>query len=498
MSVNISRRQFLKSSAITAACSMTAPYLACGKVGVSRPMTRVLGSTGLEVTTFGLGGQASLQWTPSGIDPVQIIVKAVESGINYLDTSNVYGPSQENFGKAFRVLGLVPGRPNFDEKRRRSIYLASKTMVRLAKGSDPDVLGYTQGAPGSRVVDDIRRTLSQVFGDSQGNYPQGAYIDLFQIHNLNTLAEVDAIFLGLDDPGPESERIGALAALVDFREGTNRTGLNPKEERLIRHIGITGHYSSPVMMECLQRDAQGVIEAMLIAINANDRRYQSHQHNAIPVAKAKNVGIIAMKVFADGAMYTKEPRWSQTPNDVVQTVGSADLPSRPLIEYALATPGIGTAIIGVGRVDADGRSCQLEQNLSAAQVRPDSYSRADLEEIEGLGLRAREGRTNWFQVAQEPLGAPRDVKLEIENHNGQPVVRLSWQTAFAADEPIARYEIRRDDQIIGDVEHRPQTSKVPFHFEDLQTSAKRYRYQVLTVDQASRKAAGPLLETSPA
>jgi aryl-alcohol dehydrogenase-like predicted oxidoreductase len=497
MSTYVSRREFLKSSALAAAaCSVTAPYLACGKVSVGRPVTRLLGRTGLEVTTFGLGGQASLQWTPGGIDPVEIIVKAVESGVNYLDTSNVYGPSQEYFGKAFRALGLVPGRGNYDETRRRSIYLASKTMVRHAKGSHPEVGEYTQGAAGSRAVGDIRRTLSQIFGDGQGNYPQDSYIDLFQIHNLNTLAEADAIFLGLDDPNPEAERIGALAALVDFRDGTNRTGLNPNSEKLIRHIGISGHYSSPVMMECLQRDEQGVIEAMLIAINANDRRYQSHQHNAIPVARAKNVGIIAMKVFADGAMYTKDPRWSQTPDDVVQTVGSSELPSRPLVEYALATPGIATAIIGIGRTDSDGRSCQLEQNLSASQVREDSFSQGDLAEIERLGLRARGGRTNWFQVPQEALGAPRDAGLKTENRDGTRLVRLHWQTAFAADEPIIHYEIRRDDEVIGRVEHRPQTSKDPFTFEDLHPAAERHSYQVTTVDRANRSAAGSLLEAN--
>jgi hypothetical protein len=103
-------------------------------------------------------------------------------------------------------------------------------------------------------VDDLRRTLSQVFGDGQGGYPPDAYLDLFQIHNLMQFEEVDALYEGLDKPDPKAERIGAFAALVDFRDGTNRTGLNPREERLIRHIGITGHLSSPTLMECIQRD----------------------------------------------------------------------------------------------------------------------------------------------------------------------------------------------------------------------------------------------------
>ncbi len=497
MSKYLSRRQFLRTSAATAAGSIAAPYLALGRVAVSSPMRRVLGRTGLEVTTLGLGGQASLQWTPAGTDPVAIIVKAVQQGINYLDTSNVYGPSQQNFGKAFRALNLVPGLPNYDERKRRSIHLASKTMVRHARGSHPGLPDRSEGPAGSRAVDDIRRTLSQIFGDGQGNYPDGAYLDLFQIHNLNTMAEVDAIYVGLANPDPKADRIGALAALVDFRDGSNRTGLNPKHEKLIRHIGITGHFSSPVMMECLQRDDQNIIDTMLIAINGNDRRYLSHQNNAIPVAKAKNVGVIAMKVFADGAMYTKEPRWSRTPADVVRVVGTVDLPSRPLVEYALSTPGVATAIIGIGRIDTDGRLCQLEQNLSAAQVRAGSFSRRDREEIERLAMRAREGRTNWFQVAQQPLGtAPRESAVAIENRGGKRIARLTWQTAYAADEPISHYEIRRDDQPIGKTEHRPQTTKAPFSFEDVQIKRDRHSYQVVTVDRSGRTAAGPLLEAT--
>jgi len=484
---HVSRRDFLKGTAAAAAGSLAVPYFSFGSVAVTKPMTRVLGRTNFEVTSLGLGGQASLQWTPEGVDPVAIIVKAVQQGINYLDTSNVYGPSQQNFGKAFRALNLVPGLPGYDERRRRSLHLASKTMIRHAKGSSPDVQDRTQGPQGSKAVDDLKRTLSLIFGDGQGNYPENCYLDLFQIHNLNTMAEAEAIFAGLDNPDPKAERIGTLAALVDFRDGTNRTGLNPKGEKLIRHIGITGHISSPVMIECLQRDEQQVIDTMLIAINANDRRYLSHQYNAIPVAKAKNVGIIAMKVFADGAMYTKEPRWSRSPEDVVQVVGTADLPSRPLIEYTLSTPGIGTAIIGVGHIDNEGRQCQIEQNLSAAQIRAESFSETDRKGIEQIALRARQGQTNWFQLPQQPLGTPREPAVTMETRGPSKFVKLTWQTAYAADEPIEYYEIRSDGRPIGRVEHQPQTSKKPFIFREA-FDGKAHSYEVVTVDRAGRKA----------
>ncbi len=482
----LSRRTFLATAAVGA---LHGPFMICrGAARVAKPLTRPLGRTGYGVTTLGLGGQASLQWTPVGIDPERIIVKAFDLGVTYFDTSNVYGPSQVNYGKAFRALHLVPGVPGYQEAKRRSIVLASKTMVRHAKGSHPEVSDRSEGPGGSKAVDDLKRSLSQMFGDGQGNYPKGAYLDIFQIHNLNTLAEVDAIYVGLDKPDPKADRMGALLALRDYRDGTNVSGLNPKEEKLIRHIGITGHISSPVMMECLQRDEQSLIDTMLIAINANDRLYLNHQYNAIPVAAARNLGIIAMKVFADGAMYTKEPRWSRNPQDVVLTVGSPTLPSRALVEYALSTPGISTAIIGIGRVDDQDKECQLIQNMAAAQIGPSGLGESDRREAEAKAAQAKNGKTNWFQLAPQPLGAPREPSVAQQRRGDQRVARLSWHTAYAAENPIRHYEVLRDGQKIGQIAHKPQTSKAPFSFEDKLGDQAGHGYRLVSVDSAGRRA----------
>ena len=52
-------------------------------------ITRKLGRTGRQVTTLGLGGQASIQWPAAGVDSTAIIEKAYRLGVNYLDTSNI-------------------------------------------------------------------------------------------------------------------------------------------------------------------------------------------------------------------------------------------------------------------------------------------------------------------------------------------------------------------------------------------------------------------------
>ena len=484
----LSRRRFLRGSAGAAGVFWAGPYLSSGATGAAKPMTRKLGRTGFEVTTLGLGGQASLQWTPPGVKPEEIILKAFDLGVTYFDTSNVYGPSQSNYGGAFRRLHLIPGAAGYDEAKRRSIFLASKTFLRWAKGSRPGVRSFTNGPPGSTAVDDLKRTLSQIFGDGEGSYPPGAYVDLFQTHCLTEMKEVEAIYEGLDDPDPKAEQIGALAALVDYRDGTNRTGLNPKEEKRIRHVGISGHHS-PVLIECLQRDEQNVIDTLLVTINANDRLYFNQQYNVIPVAAAKGMGIIAMKVFADGAMYGKEATWSRRPEHVVRSVGSPSLPSRPLVEYVLSTPGIVTAIIGIGQIDDQPRGCQLEQNLSAAQIRPESLSQADREAIEQKAAQVKGGQTNYFQAPAEPLGPPREPAVAQKRRAGQRIARLTWQTAYAGDQPIRRYEIWRDGRKAGQVEHRPQTTKSPFAFEDALSDQAVHTYKVVTVDAAGRTAA---------
>ena len=486
-----SRRRFLQCSTLATAGLSLGPHMVFGRTGVAKPMRRPLGRLGFEATTLGLGGQGSLQWTPSDVDPVPIILKAFALGVNYFDTSNAYGPSQANFGKAFRQLNLIPGQPGYDEGKRRSLFLTSKTGLRWAtgQGTKPGLRGFSNGPQDSGTVDDVKRTLSQVFGDGEGRYPPGAYLDMVLIHHLSRMEEIDAVYEGLGNPDPGMESIGALAALVDYRDGTNLTGLNPGEEKLIRHIGFSGHHSPPVMMEMIHRDERGILEGMLVSINANDRLQFNMQHNVIPVASARNMALIGMKTFADGAMYTKPANWSTKPEHVVLTVGSPDLPSRPLIEYSLSTPGIQTLIVGIGQIAEGGPSCQLEQNLAAAQIAPQGLSDGDRRAIEKTTASVKEGKTNYFQLPGQELTPPREAAAEQEMRDGRRQARLQWQTAYAGDEPILSYEIWRDQQKVAEVAHKPQTTRQPFLFEETIEDRSAHVYQVKALDAAGRSAA---------
>ncbi|MGW8314920.1 MAG: aldo/keto reductase [Bacteroidales bacterium] len=486
----VTRREFVKLSAAAATGLTVLPAFRFGLDQLPAPLTRTFGRTGFRVTTLGLGGQASLQWTPEDVDPVPIILKAFKMGINYFDTSNLYAGSQLNYGKAFRKLNLIPGESGYDEKLRESIWLTTKTHIRWAKGGFPEIEGvanWTQGDHGKGAVADLKRSISQMFGDGKGNYPEGAYVNMILCHSLDNTKDVDILYKGLETPLKKDGNFGTLVAMRDFRDGTNLTGMNPRHEKLVRHIGFSGHLNSPAMINMIQRDRWDILDGMLVAINPNDKRYLSHQFNVIPVARARNMGIIAMKVFADGAMYGKEARWSGTPADVIRSVGSPELPSKPLVEYALTTPGIHTAIIGIGQISDEPLKCQLVQNYYAAQIEPDSMSIGKRLQLEKETGRVKQGQTNYFQLPRQGLTPPNNLKLSAKEN-----IELSWDTAYAADAPVNRYEIYRDDQLLGEVRHHPQITREPFAFI---TQNMKGSYKVVTVDEEGTRAESEPFQT---
>jgi aryl-alcohol dehydrogenase-like predicted oxidoreductase len=486
----MNRRKFVKRTLVAAAAAALVPGIATSCAKRPALMKRPFGRTGFNVTTMGLGGQASLQWTPPDVDPVKIILKAFDLGINYYDTSNLYGPSQSNFGKAFRELNLVPGEPQYNEELRKSIFLVTKTHLRFAKGNTeaPGVTNWSNGGDSNHTIFDLNRSLSLMFGDGKGNYPDGAYIDLMLIHNLNTREEVDALYEGLDNTDPSLERIGALAALRDYRDGTNLTGLNPENKRLIRHIGFSGHFDPSVNMYMIQRDKTNILDAMLVAINANDKLMFNMQHNVIPLAKAKGMGVIGMKVFADGAMYTKPSNWTRDHNDVVRSVGSAELPSKPLIRYSLTTPGVDLVIIGIGHISDKYSECQLENNIDAAQILPDGLNESERAEIEVMAAKAKDGKSNYFQREAIPLTAPGQVNVSQTADAEGRMLTVSWSTAYAGDAPMTEYEIMRDGSKIAAIPFTPQLTTDPVTWTEKLNDADAHSYIVRITDSKGRNA----------
>src|SRR5947209_5764093 len=130
---------------------------------------RPLGKTGREVTLFGLGGEGVLRTHGRTAEAVRVIQRALDQGVNYFDTAPAYDGSLDYYGAA---LG----------ERRRDVFLASKTHERTRELS-------------LRLLDESLRRL------------RTDHLDLWQLHDLRTLQDVQRIFA----------RGGALEALVQAR-----------------------------------------------------------------------------------------------------------------------------------------------------------------------------------------------------------------------------------------------------------------------------------------
>lgn len=410
---------------------------------------RALGRTGRWVTTFGLGGQASLQFPAQGLEAAEIPARAIELGVTYLDTANAYGPSQSIYGQAFWKMKLTPGHPEYDGAKRESLFIATKTGQRYAVDKSRPTA--------ATAVSELMRSLTLLFGDGKSWIPDGAYLDSIQIHNLTSMAQVDQIYEGLSERGGRMpDRIGALAGLLDFRDGTNYTGLNPERRHYVRHIGITGHLSSPVLMEAIRRDELNLLDTMLVALNANDRSYSSHQYNAVPLARAKGMGIIAMKVFSAGGVYTGMQRQPNNASELILSVGMpGGVASEDLIRYPLSVAGVATVIAGIGRIDRDRpEQDQLAANVAAAQM--DMASPIEKARIES-GVAERHGTgTNYFQE-KRGLTQPGDVKVLRDGDR----VSVNWTTALAGSEPVQSYNIYSGEWLVASLPYRPQLSRAP-------------------------------------
>lgn len=464
-----------------------------GKLGVwSHPVaqkweTRMLGRTGREVTSFGLAGGNKVQWELPGDEGVEIVVKGVRSGITYLETANNYQQSQRNYGKAFRILNLIPGQPGYDSNLRGRLFLATKTSLRTAivRGDAKPVGGASSGM--KLAIDDLKNSLTQFFGDGKGYIPDGAYIDLMQVHALVAPRDVEAAFEGYDNPADTSlPRIGVIAALRDFRDGSNLTGLNPEQKKYIRHIGITGHSNPYVHMDAMRRDTKNDLETLLVALNPNDKYFACHQYNSVPVAKAKNVGIIGMKIFADGVMYGLEKKFASRPGQSILTVGqSGKVSHEDLLRYTLSIDGVSSIITGIGLIDKsdDPKKDQLVANLLASQE--SKLSEKDRKRIEDE-VSAKHGTdTNFFQHESRGLEAPQEVKID-RSSTGQLLVK--WSTGFAAGEPIERYLVFRNGKRVHSMPFRPQLTNDPFDFIDRDPARGKAEYFVQVVDRAGRTA----------
>jgi aryl-alcohol dehydrogenase-like predicted oxidoreductase len=313
----ITRRAILEGTARAAAASAAASV--AGRFGLQLQAapavpTRPFGKTGFQVSMIGLGGGGRFfEPVPDDEAGAELVRRAVERGVTFVETAANYGP---------------PDDPNLSERR---IGLAMKThRARVFLETKTDARDY-DGA-----MREIERSLKLLQTDR---------IDLFLHHNLGRAGELDKIAGG---DGAEK----AVRKMVD--------------QKVIRFHGFSCH--DPALT--LQAIARLSPDAFQSPINAT--RTPDFEAEVLPLAKAKGIAVVAMKVCGHG-FFTKgaiggvfDSRFKSDKNpELHRFAPPAEAFDQPhpapgdFLRYALGLP-IATALVGLDS------KATLESALNAA------------------------------------------------------------------------------------------------------------------------------------
>jgi aryl-alcohol dehydrogenase-like predicted oxidoreductase len=265
--------------------------------------TRNLGKTGYRVGIFSLGGQATIEKPNMEDQAVAIVNRAIDLGVNYLDTAAAYGGpdmwSQKYIGKVIK-------------ERRDEVFLASKTHRRTYDES----------------MHMLETSLKHLNTDR---------LDLWQLHNVSRTEQLDQIFA----------KDGAIRALEKARA-----------EKIVRFLGITGHADPFVLADGLKRYK---FDAILMAVNAADKHHLSFIEHLLPLALEQELGIIGMKIPARGRILSAwTPPPPETQREFERATRSGTLTMKEAMQYVLSLP-VSTVIVGCDTV------AQLEENVAIAR-----------------------------------------------------------------------------------------------------------------------------------
>jgi len=301
---------------------------------------RLLGRTGVEVSPLALGTMMFGAWGNKDTDDsIRVIHRALDAGINFVDTADVYsgGESEEIVGKALKG-------------RRDDVVLATKFAMPVDGG--PMGEGHNRGGGSRRyIMTAVEDSLRRLGTD---------YIDLYQVHRPSALMDVE-------------ETLGALTDLV--RQGK------------VRYIGSSSYTGSQI------------VEAQVASRDGNLARFVTEQppysilvrgieQDVLPTTQRYGMGTLSYSPLAGGwlsgkwkkdaapvptsanrprARFDMSTAANQQKLEVVDALGRiADEAGITLIEMAIAFvtnhPGITSALIGPRTME------QLESQLSAAEV----------------------------------------------------------------------------------------------------------------------------------
>jgi len=246
--------------------------LAAPVAGATMPR-RVLGKTGLQVSVLGLGG-ARIGMLLENQPAIDVVRRCYDLGMNYFDAAaaGAYGLSQARYGVALKGL-------------RDKIIIGTKTRQRT----------FTQAQL------DLDQSLANLGTD---------YLDLYQVHNVINDEDIEFIF------GPKG--------VMEMIERAKKAGK-------IRFIGVTGHTDPAVLNRIIERYPFDTV-LMPLSVTDGGNAQKSFEQVTLPLARKKNMGVIAMKMLGAGQILQRK----------AATVEEC-------VSYTLTLP-VSTAILGCQQV----------------------------------------------------------------------------------------------------------------------------------------------------
>ncbi|MYE10832.1 MAG: aldo/keto reductase [Gammaproteobacteria bacterium] len=297
--------------------------------------TRLLGRTGVRVSNLCLGAMM-FGWRTEPAESYEIVDRAIDAGINFIDTANVYGS-----GRSEEVTGEALARNG----KRDRIVLATKFYGSM-DDSDPNA----QGASRRHIVDACEASLRRLGTD---------WIDLYQIHRPSPDTAIDETLRALDD-------------LV--RQGK------------VRYLG-TSTFAAWQFVESLWASEKHGLNRFVCEqqpYNLLDRRVE---RELMPMARTYGVATIPWSPLGGGLLTGKYRRGEEPPagtrfananamqrrryNDRIFDVIEGLEPlardrgvtlSQYALAWVMAQPGVTSPIVGPRTME------QLEDNLPAAEV----------------------------------------------------------------------------------------------------------------------------------
>jgi aryl-alcohol dehydrogenase-like predicted oxidoreductase len=202
---------------------------------------RMLGKTNMSVSILGLGG-GGLFFDANNRDMAdEVVNRAIDLGINYLDTAPSYGAGEDLYGNVMR-------------RRRGDVFLATKIDARDRDGA------------WKSIETSLRRLQTDV-------------IDLIQVHDIEKNEDVDKV-LAMD---------GAIRAMEEAHD-----------QGVVRWMGVTGHRNPDKLLYAIE---QYDFDTVLMPVNITDKAYLSFIDKVMPVAQSKNMVIVGMKVYCSHGIF---------------------------------------------------------------------------------------------------------------------------------------------------------------------------------------------------